>query len=64
MGSAQPVGAAVVIPGAWEGFPEEVALSRVSEMSTTVCGTDAGPSLSEGTDGGAIRARGWGRGRG
>ena len=54
----------MVIPGAWEGFLEEAALSQASERSRTVCSTGAGPILSEGTDAGAMGGRGWGRGRG
>ena len=53
---------AAVIPGAWEGFLEEVALSQASKMSRTVCGTDAGPSPSEGAQGtlGAVAGAGAG----
>lgn len=58
--------AAVVVPGAWEGFLEEVALSQASEMSKKQCVVlHAGPSLSEGTEGlsgttaGARRGRKW-----
>lgn len=37
----------IVIPGALEGFLEEVTLNWASEVSRTVCVADTGHSLSE-----------------
>lgn len=46
----------IVIPGALEGFLEEVTLNWALEVSRTVCGADTGHSLGESTE---VSSRRW-----
>lgn len=56
MGWAQPMGVVIiVIPGALEGFLEEVTLNWALEVSRTVCGADTGQRCPVGDGASATR---------